>query len=564
MTLIDTQGRTIAIGNVTCSDITSLPQSFNVGTNVYRYYSDITSNNWSGSGTPVNSTFGIFESSTINILEIKENTGGTAQISGVSYMGTTIDSSSAAHGGQNGIAIVSFTNEYGNWCGICFPDASTSHLWLKISFAVPQEDFVEFVKQTSVDGEGDRYGGSGGTNDPWAGLTGSGDFTGDQVRPDPSERFGTNKLIPFKDAAHNNSYGYHAYAINSAALDDLAIFLYGGIQNITEEATSNAEETAIDKITNLAGTFWNKFKDQAFNPMESIIALHVIPRQLILDDNGAIGGGVTALRLAGASIPIQTGSGGGSLAYCLNKTQTYWTTYERDIEETFGDFNDYRDVSVKVYVPFCGSIDVPPSSCINGSLRVEYLCDLPTGDCEARVVATDRRGNQNIVGVLEGNCATSIPISHSYDNFFKQLSGAASGAIQAISGAMTGSIPLVLSGALKTNPLLLASQYEQHTTVSGNLSSRGSVGYLVPYIEITQNIPIHASGEEDIRGIQNYYGGTVDKGLLKVNDVESEIKYSGFTRFQSVDVSGVSKATSAQKEEIERLLLEGVYIERGV
>jgi hypothetical protein len=545
MTLVDIQGRQVPIGSGKCENNNAPNSAVTQSGDVVRYYSAQICSGWSGEGVVINGNTGPFNSTSLNILSIIRNDDNhTAQINGVSLYGVLIQSSWGSESGIQSLAEVHFSNQYGTWYGIASPSQVPNSC--QLCFAIEESEFVQFYKEATKEGTSGQYGGAGSSVDPFAGMQGSGDFIGDLV--EGSGKLGGN-LTPYRS---DNNVGYHCYILNKGAQSKLIKCLYA----------KSSDAVGEDNISKIGATLWNVWENKMFNPIESILSHHVLPQQLVAE---AINSSIPTegIKVAGTFIgldPTGDEQHESEIAKCVTNITTEYDFGKVDIPEVFADFNDYVGTSIEVYCPFCGVAQLPPSSCIGGYIRLEYRCAVDTGDVEARIYTKCKNKDvEELAANLVGNASHVIPVAASYDNTLKLISGTAGGIMATIAGAATLN-PLLAVGGLGATAMSLAS-YESHTTTTGNLSGKSQVENLTPYVSIINNIPIHSVNENDIRGIQLFMGGTVAGGITIESDgTEIQTKYSGFTKFQSVDLDGIHTATDAQKEEIERLLKEGVYL----
>ena len=195
---------------------------------------------------------------------------------------------------------------------------------------------------------------------------------------------------------------------------------------------------------------------------------------------------------------------------------------------------------------------------MGSQLWLQYMVDVLTGDFVAMLHIKRIRGKNNrekLNGILyhwNGNCAVSCPISaKDYKSFYATAinsvfnigqaaasgaqAGGAAGAGLAAAGALISSIPTAL-----TTPIPI-----QH---SGNIAgTHGIMGIQTPYVILSR---------PTVRAPQTikHDAGFKSQISMKIGDL------SGFVKMAEVHVDGILRATQAEKDEIERLLKEGITI----
>jgi hypothetical protein len=546
MTFKDSQGRMINLGTATTT-WTGEPSSYTdpqTQETIY-YYGHLNTGTITVSGgeIPINTEVGPLDGSVLKIRTIYRETTNV-HVDNVSYKGHTIDVSWGSGTGVTQLCVVTFSNEYGQWTGFGTKFAPNSEYGVVV-FAIPSEDFALFARETS-EGSDAEYGGAGTKIDRMAGLNGSGDFIGDQVTGSAKP----TRLLPYTT---ESNIGYHVYVMNVNAFTAIAKQLSTGLKTLWDAAQ--------DGVTEYINAIINQYKGIFGNPLDGVIAVHRIPSTFSPAPTSSIN--VSKVGIGGTSYSLDVS--GGEIAFSPAYTTVNVSTNEINLRETFGDFYDYSNIDVSVYVPFCGEVKIPASSCMDGSIKINFSCDITTGALDAEIVTRNKLGSQNLISIIEGNCATNIPLSQQNDNSIKTALGVAQGVGQIFAGVGTSNPAMALNGIVNT--VSSVAGYESHTMVHGSLGSgnRAAIQCQRPFVKIVQKIPVHAEDENIIRGLMINAGGTVSTGRYNYKDAQGnvygdEINYSGFTVFESVDVSGIHRATDAQKAEIERLLKEGVYL----
>lgn len=82
-----------------------------------------------------------------------------------------------------------------------------------------------------------------------------------------------------------------------------------------------------------------------------------------------------------------------------------------DIPETYGDYRDYINTVISVYLPYCGTIQLNPSDVIGKSIKVKYAIDINSGACTAFVILVDNNVERYNLAIARGMCGFSIPLT---------------------------------------------------------------------------------------------------------------------------------------------------------
>lgn len=393
-------------------------------------------------------------------------------------------------------------------------------------------DALEDTKQLKPEtDDGDEYGDkSTGSTDAWGqGVAGTGDrnFDGvDSIDDLISDRAGIEGILNYA------SGGYHIYLINNGAYQKLSAYLW-----------------------NQNGTLWKKLATIQANPAVGIVACHRLPSNLSL----TTGATVTSILLAGLTCDLN-----GSTAYTLADQitgimQSTITKFESVTLSLPGliDALDYADTHVTVHLPYCGDCQIDASYCIgglgddgivrSGTIKVLYRCDITNGNCVASVICTDRNGNAHVPAIMTGNCAYSVPFAghnNGLDQAFGALLGVGTSIVATAASGGVAAPALVGSTMAAAQSMILPKQ----STIANPIT--GSTAILQDgIITVTVDYPLVSNPEN-----YNITAGRPSDTGGKVSD------YDGYTVAKSIFVDGISRATDAQKAEIERLFKGGVYL----
>jgi hypothetical protein len=215
-----------------------------------------------------------------------------------------------------------------------------------------------------------------------------------------------------------------------------------------------------------------------------------------------------------------------------------------NVAEKFYNATDYTPfVSLHLYLPFVGIVELDTDEFMNGTITVTYHVDVYTGTCLAEVKSTRSPDmpNPTIVYTFSGNASQQLPLTSA------EFSGALSSLVSAVGGGLAiasgGGLGL-LAGA---SGLAHAVSHEMvHVAHSGSLSANaGIMGSRTPYIIITRHRPYDANGYNTIWGYPSNKTVYLNNctGLVRVKDMQLE-----------------TGATRGENDEILELLKNGVIM----
>lgn len=203
-----------------------------------------------------------------------------------------------------------------------------------------------------------------------------------------------------------------------------------------------------------------------------------------------------------------------------------------DLQEYFGNVFDYPPYTeVSIYLPFIGIRQLDPSDVMRSTISVKYHIDVLTGACLAEVnVQRDAAGGT--LYTFSGDAAVRYPVSSG------SYMGIVSGLIGVATSVVSGNLLPALGGATR-----LHTNVERSGSFTGN---SGAMGSKVPYLIISRPQTAMADKFETLSGYPS-------------NTYTPLSACKGFTQVGYCHVENLS-ATDAEKQEIERLLKEGVIL----
>lgn len=213
----------------------------------------------------------------------------------------------------------------------------------------------------------------------------------------------------------------------------------------------------------------------------------------------------------------------------------------KEVKKNATDYAPY--VSINLYLPFIGIVELNTNECMNSTMNVKYIIDVYTGTCLAKVSITRTADmpHSPTLYTFSGNCSQQIPLT----------SGNATGVLNALIGGITAGISAASGGGLSTlaGAQLLGNSLTHemfHVSHSGNISANaGIMGHKKPYVIIGRQQPY------DANNYSTYYGFPANKTVVIGN-------HSGFLRVKSCWIK--TKATQDEYDKIMELLTEGVFV----
>ena len=296
------------------------------------------------------------------------------------------------------------------------------------------------------------------------------------------------------------------------------------------------------QMQSIAAWLWSDDFDENIklnfvSPFENIIALSLIPWGLTTVAGilriGNVDSGIPVARVVNQYDEVNCGS--------INVLE-YW-----------GSFLDYN-ATYSIWLPYIGFRSLKPDDMVNGTIGVVYHIDILTG-CVVAYIWTRKEDNiKHVLYTYSGNMNYNVAFSGA--NFMsmynQQLAATTSGinnAVQsvgkALSGDITGAVDLLTGQAQAKRQYETAKpDYGRGGNGSGNA---GIFGIRYPYI--VQCLPI----------------GQVPDNYMSLNGVPSQTyaklsTLSGYTEIDRVITDTLTSCTAEEKEQIIRLLKNGVVL----
>ena len=251
-------------------------------------------------------------------------------------------------------------------------------------------------------------------------------------------------------------------------------------------------------------------------------------------------------------LPWPPGSRGNAYGWPVTKN-LYGTTFGTfRIDEFFGNFLDYTQTKISMYLPFAGLIPLDATEVMNSTLTLYLNYDIVSGT-GIWSIRTDKDGKEKEIFSKECKLSMEIPVTAESSSRLATtvMNGIATTATSAAIAYLKGGVPAAIAGAAisattytfnhRNEPShegILASNFGD---VTGFLSNR------IPFLVITRpkmSIP-------ETYGQHNGYPSNISARL-------GDLK--GYTKVKDVHMEGFGKCTRSEIDAIESILKEGFII----
>lgn len=291
------------------------------------------------------------------------------------------------------------------------------------------------------------------------------------------------------------------------------------------------------QLNNLASFLWSTdfvdtIKKILQSPMDALISLALFPVTPPTDGThnislGYIDSGVAARRVSDQFMTVQTPG--------------------LVVPHKYNSYLDYAPyTSAEIFLPFIGFCPLNINDIMGKSVDITYNIDLLSGVCTAIV-----HSNARSLYSYSGNMAMFLPLSAG--NWARMLTpifgmvGGVSSLAAGIGGVMGGAPLLASTSTAVRGAESIGNLGGNSVSRSGSISGNaGIMGDYQPFIVVTR--PINDKPTTYDSNIGQTYNKSARLGAL-----------SGFTIVEEAHIEGMN-ATDAEKQEIERLLKEGVIL----
>ena len=315
-----------------------------------------------------------------------------------------------------------------------------------------------------------------------------------------------------------SAYGLHLYRISQAN--------YGAVLD------------ALWGTSEISDALWQRWENYKFNPLQGIIVNHFVPYDLTPASLST-----AVIQMAGVTLLAAAAT-----ADVLATQYKDYTVGTLSIPEFFGSALDYSPYTVmRLYLPFCGWLDIDPDRVNGGSITVKYRCDVVTGDVCAYVICTDRTGSATSMYTATGNCAVALPITGNDQGTGQIVGGLQHAVLGSVTGAITGNVLSAASSLIGGVSSALTAQHNMQQTgsYSGSVALISDRQCRLQIIRPAQSTPAYG---------QQLRGRPSDIGCM-IGDLIG----TGWSSFSAVhgDIPG---ATAEEQQAIIDMLHDGVIL----
>lgn len=256
-------------------------------------------------------------------------------------------------------------------------------------------------------------------------------------------------------------------------------------------------------------------------PLDSLISLQCVP----------------IVPTAGANASIKFGNFDTEVSAPTVTTEYYTIDCGTlKVSEYWGNALDYSPYTkAQIFLPFVGIRDLQVDDIMGKTLSIKYNMDILTGNLTAQI-----KCGQSVLYKFNGIAKQTIPVtSRVNDALERAVKGAA---ITAAAGSGAGLAAAAISTAINV------AMAKTHVSRAGDIS--GVAGILDDF---TPYLILHRPQQSIAKDFRNFKGYPSN-----ISAVLSTL--SGYTEVEYIHLEGITGATDAELNEIERLLKSGVII----
>ena len=222
--------------------------------------------------------------------------------------------------------------------------------------------------------------------------------------------------------------------------------------------------------------------------------------------------------------------------------------------------NSYKDYppfcNYKIYLPYIGIRDIDGRICVGKQLSLKYIINVLTGDILA-VLNVLNENSQNISGYYtwQGNTLSQIPLKST--DYSSMINGLISTVLSTATAGLTGNAMGLINSGVNGFRNGFHPDIKLAGTVSGSMSH---CMYATPYI--IREYPYLSETNPFKYGRLSGLPSNIGNKLID-NYTQNETQ---FIKFNGQDLNNIKTnklglfATESEKQELETLLAEGVYI----
>lgn len=215
-----------------------------------------------------------------------------------------------------------------------------------------------------------------------------------------------------------------------------------------------------------------------------------------------------------------------------------------NVEEFYHMFIDYQPYTrAKLFLPFVGFVPVEPEYWQSGHLGVVYHFNVYDGSFMAFITASPNskisQMSASVIGQYAGTAVVHLPLTGL--NYSSMVAGLVGGTGAAMAAIGSGNVAAGLTAAINT-----ATSSPQVMSSNGYTASAAFMGCRTPFLIIERSVSHFPRNYQHDAGLPS----KITTNLASA---------SGFTSISDIDLSSVN-ATDREKDEIRKLLAEGIYV----
>lgn len=326
--------------------------------------------------------------------------------------------------------------------------------------------------------------------------------------------------------------------VDGESADDLNLLtaINSGLCTLYNPTASELTAFAEFLYTGITDSIETQLKKLVTNPLDYVLFVALAKFSPTISGRqeisfAGVGSGVSSAKISNQFIEVDC----GTISY----------------NEQFKSFLDYApNSSVKLYLPFCSTVDLSVDDIMGSAINVNYLIDMLSGCCIARVKITrqvrssapyDSRVN-DVLYEFQGNVYLTVPISATdWRGAYQSLVSLAGGVIGGISSGGVG-------GALAIASSVASSVTSQKVSVGRSGQAGSSYGYMnnkKPYLILERPIQSVPTGWGSFEGYMSNVRQKVGK-LKGYTEIDAGTLWAdGFDGITSDEMDMLKQITSS-------------------
>lgn len=253
------------------------------------------------------------------------------------------------------------------------------------------------------------------------------------IPPDPDDRDKIGDSIDFNRTFPTGSATglFTLYALRQVHVSKLGAKLWATLNDPDQNFWQNLQFAI--------GAFAETGSADISSVLEYITSIRIYPFALI-NLPGYTNAGTGAIRLGTGRVALDLGTEGAGNVGIMGQYTGLIDAGSAYIPQHFEDFRDLENVTISVYLPYIGNIQLNPAEVTGCTIAAEYAVDLTSGSCVAYLLLSGRWGYYPI-GIYSGTIGADIPLTASQGNrlFSRQIAAAISPILASSSALQTES-----------------------------------------------------------------------------------------------------------------------------